>query len=804
MANHHLHTHHVFLTLLIVILQVHTTSAASTSLKGQYSDKAVLTPEKATLNFRVDEDKGVAYLALTITDPSTVTSDGPAYLGLGIGEQLSGSMLGSDIVTATFKEGQDDSCDVKDRYTPFEAFPLEGGGVFPEEDDCGLSDWKLVNCARDGEKGVLVLEVERGLDAGDDQDRAIGAGEQQVLYAYGKSFQYHKGNRESNTVVLFGKPVGKQGEPGDLDGDFSILNSKYALPANATTYACTSIVADVPKGGVRTIIGAEPIIEAKNTKYLHHLLVYVCEDGEYFKKFQGKTRDCGGDGPLGNPVTKCTGIAYGWAKGATKWFVPDVTGFELNDKNKFLVLETHYDNADEDSGVIDSSGAKLYYTDKRREQPGAALVVGDGYVSMSGEIVKSDWQYNSTCPKECTGLFEKSLTVFASGLHMHTTGKRIWTNHYDKDGKFIASREGVNFWSNNWQRFAPTKQWKLSPGDQLSTSCIYDTSKAPKTKWGGETKDEMCMHFLFVYPVPIRNDTGSSVYSCGMLSTGGSNETATTCGSADNIQGGLLKTVNPSFDDVRGFEDKFGQRSTCRISSDSNETSASSTDAPSSSNDTESADDTNSAESSSEGDDGPECFPWFATVELENGETTTMSELSVGDRVKVSSEKYSEVYIFSHYDPDAVSQFVQLKVKSEESNEKFVLTASHGHLIKTERGYLSARDVQVGDSVYGVGGNSLTVFASVLIESRGLFSPHTMDGDILVDGILASTYSDVLPRKVSHALLLPERISYRLGFSLYGGQRYLRHKDRTVGAGRPLMIEHAVGALETCKQSLYV
>ena len=46
--------------------------------------------------------------------------------------------------------------------------------------------------------------------------------------------------------------------------------------------------------------------------------------------------------------------------------------------------------------------------------------------------------------------------------------------------------------------------------------------------------------------------------------------------------------------------------------------------------------------------------------------------------------------------------------------------------------------------------------------ANGLYSPHTMTGDIVVDGVLTSTY---MP-KLAHALLWPVRMLYNAGVQI--------------------------------------
>lgn len=714
-------------------------------------------------------------------------------------------MLGNDIATAEFKSGDDNDakCEFKDRYTPFVPYPLlndDGtpNGVFPAEDDCGAnSGWVLVNCVRDTEKGVLVLEVRRGLDdGGDSQDREIIEGENIMQYAYGGNFGYHGGDRGSVAVVLYGKKedgsmdkddvsrVEDGDTPEDVDGEDLLVNVEYNVPGNSTTtYACTGVEASVEAGKTTTIVGAEPVIQSKNEKEVHHFLVYVCQNNDYWQRYKGRTMECLQDSPLGNPKSGCSTIVYGWAKGSGRFMFPKITGFEIDSSTKYLIIETHFDNPNLKNDVVDSSGVKLFYSSKGREQPGAMLTIGDGLISYFGQKVINLSQYNSTCPKECTSQLEKPINVFGSGLHMHRTGQKIWTNHYDKSGEFKATREAISFWSDAWQKFGPTKPWTIQPGDTLTTSCIYDTTNKPETKWGLETKDEMCMQFLFVYPVPKLKPDGRKLYFCGVFAPPGTNETATTCSAANvgTSKTGILPIQNPSFEDRQGLNDTFGDKpKTCRSAESTTDGEAKGPD------------------STTEGDDDAECFPSIATVQLESGDILTMDQVSIGDRVKVAAQKHSEVYFFSHRDPHASSKFVEITASSSSLvDQKYKLTATRDHLIVTERGLVPAKKIRTGDILYDEHNVRLNVISKRLLTSSGLFSPHTMEGNILVDGIQTSTCSNYLPATIAHALLLPERLAYRLGFSIYGGEYYVG--GRSDNAGRPFIIESAYRLLRMIK-----
>ena len=77
----------------------------------------------------------------------------------------------------------------------------------------------------------------------------------------------------------------------------------------------------------------------------------------------------------------------------------------------------------------------------------------------------------------------------------------------------------------------------------------------------------------------------------------------------------------------------------------------------------------------------------------------------------------------------------------------------------------TARTVVVGDALSGAGGN-VTAVATEWAE--GFYNPHTMTGDIVVDGILTSTYTDAVAPSLAHALLWPVRMLYEAGVQVAG------------------------------------
>lgn len=157
----------------------------------------------------------------------------------------------------------------------------------------------------------------------------------------------------------------------------------------------------------------------------------------------------------------------------------------------------------------------------------------------------------------------------------------------------------------------------------------------------------------------------------------------------------------------------------------------------------------------SDSDDGV-CFPASASVQLESGSLKRMDELVIGDRVAVSDGVFSEVFAFTHKDAAVSYDFVQI---STASGATLTLTPSHyiyanGHLI-------AAKDVVVGDSVELSSGLPTTVTNVATARDVGLYNPQTVHGDIIVNGIRASTYTTAVQPSFAHAALYPMRALFQ-------------------------------------------
>lgn len=220
-------------------------------------------------------------------------NDTVGFLGFGLGEVTSGSMVGADIVTAFISDG---SLVVEDRFVPWAAFPFSsndplstdrsaddyfnyeeatnvdiGASLYPELD--GVNDWTAVDSEE--ADGCVRMTMRRAAVSSDLNDRDFTLGSvQPVLWAFGASnaVEYHHANR--GTVGIDFSSDGADVTEATCP-DCVVLNltmNEAAVPAQETSYFCQAFDMTALTGGVDMhAIAVYPDID---TAYVHHILVH--------------------------------------------------------------------------------------------------------------------------------------------------------------------------------------------------------------------------------------------------------------------------------------------------------------------------------------------------------------------------------------------------------------------------------------------------------------------------------------------------------------------------------------------------
>lgn len=150
------------------------------------------------------------------------------------------------------------------------------------------------------------------------------------------------------------------------------------------------------------------------------------------------------------------------------------------------------------------------------------------------------------------------------------------------------------------------------------------------------------------------------------------------------------------------------------------------------------------------------CFPGDSEVELSSGSRIPMNELAVGDKVRVAPGKLSVVFMFTHKVETEQHSFVQLTTVS---GRQIRLTA--GHLLYVNGALRRAGHARVGDHLVTADGKMTKIMKVSSVQARGLYNPQTLQGDIVVDGIIASTYTTTIRPEAAHSFLAPLRAMWR-------------------------------------------
>jgi hypothetical protein len=153
------------------------------------------------------------------------------------------------------------------------------------------------------------------------------------------------------------------------------------------------------------------------------------------------------------------------------------------------------------------------------------------------------------------------------------------------------------------------------------------------------------------------------------------------------------------------------------------------------------------------------CFPATATVTLADNSAKQMGALATGDKVHVGSGQYDDVFFFSTQMESTMSKFVVLSTSATEAPLKL----TSGHYLYVNGKLATAGSVKKGDMLTLANGNKAAVSEVSSEWAPGLYNPHTLSGDIVVDGVLTSTYTDAVDPTLAHALLLPLRQMYAMG-----------------------------------------
>ncbi|XP_060920590.1 sonic hedgehog protein [Labrus mixtus] len=178
------------------------------------------------------------------------------------------------------------------------------------------------------------------------------------------------------------------------------------------------------------------------------------------------------------------------------------------------------------------------------------------------------------------------------------------------------------------------------------------------------------------------------------------------------------------------------------------------------------------------------CFPGSSTVSLQDGTQKAVKDLQKGDRVLAADGEGNPIYtdFIMFIDQDSTTRRLYYVIEAD-SGHRITLTAAHllfvvGGQNSTEDGgermsAVFASQIQPGQKVFVFDADRLepvTVKRIYTQEHEGSFAPVTMQGNVVVDQVLASCYAVIEDHQLAHWALAPVRLAHWVSSLFFSSQ----------------------------------
>jgi len=135
------------------------------------------------------------------------------------------------------------------------------------------------------------------------------------------------------------------------------------------------------------------------------------------------------------------------------------------------------------------------------------------------------------------------------------------------------------------------------------------------------------------------------------------------------------------------------------------------------------------------------CFSSHATARVLGKGRVAMKDLVPGDKVLTASGEHKTMFSMNHYHRTKATVFLRIHTDLETERP---LELSHNHMVfvEAEKNHpVPAASVNIGDKIWSADDGLREVLDIETVVRNGLYNPLTMDGTIVVDGVVASTYT---------------------------------------------------------------
>uniref|UniRef100_A0A914UTA6 DOMON domain-containing protein n=1 Tax=Plectus sambesii TaxID=2011161 RepID=A0A914UTA6_9BILA len=419
---------------------------------------------------------------------------------IGLGFSSNGAMAAADMVIAWVDASG--NLQISDRHGP-----AQGNGYPPVD---SKQDYELVSGRKNNTHTIITFR--RKQDTCDPQDWKITSDTTRLIWAYNDQVPTSADDISKHTErgvksVQLVNPQTKDGmsailaDPSTVTYDFRLTS--VTLPTEKRTlYWCE--IMELPKWNKHHIIANRMLVQKGNERYVHHLVMYGCGE-EDMSEHLGKPAACFDDMGVFNPMHKCSSYRAIWAVGGEDFVYPSNMGapFFEDPKQRFVLLEMHYDNPDLKPGITDNSAFRLYLTEKLRPVETGRITIGLPVSPVWITIPPKQQRFTTYvyCPGKCTSRMTEPINVFTGLLHTHLLGVAMRVRVI-RNGEEIKSDMRDDHYDFNYQTpVYLSKPLVIMPGDDIIVECTYGSMDRDTMAYGGYGSDnEMCLALLEYYP----------------------------------------------------------------------------------------------------------------------------------------------------------------------------------------------------------------------------------------------------------------------------------------------------------------
>uniref|UniRef100_A0A6A7G1R7 MOXD1 homolog 2-like n=2 Tax=Hirondellea gigas TaxID=1518452 RepID=A0A6A7G1R7_9CRUS len=467
------------------------------------------------------DDDGRFIVEWTASDTDVqfrLTAQTRGYIGFGLSSHS--RMHGADIVVGWVHSGK---AYLQDRHGI--------GNLEPAVDR--FQDWTIVSGYENDTH--TVLHVSRPLNTCDpDNDHIISNDTSRMLWAYHPDdpvdpdsprprLHYHGDSRRGAKTVFL---LDRDPEAGyRSNGAYGRRGTSLLEDPPAHTWTLTSPGVEVRSEDATVywcklfrkpllvqknhIIKFEPVFSAGNERHVHHMILYECtsDDPSVMASLE-QLADSSGDLCYSENMSQflrpCSHVVVAWAVGSKGLTLPPEAGYPLSPNGpSIFLMQVHYDNPDR-RHFEDYSGIRVHYTHVLRSYDAGVLSVG----------LDPSWKHlippeqpsvlsSGHCVSECTqkALPSTGIKVFGAVVQTHLLGREVKIRHLRNGIELDPIAQDKNYDYNYLEYRLMKTPTTVMPGDDLISECRYNSLKRSAITLGGiNTRDEMCLSYLFYWP----------------------------------------------------------------------------------------------------------------------------------------------------------------------------------------------------------------------------------------------------------------------------------------------------------------